>query len=256
MSGQSSSPARRRTVDELAAPYGNFLVPVPRAGFDVCAVCHSQVNIGYATCYPCNTATMALGQTVADAVAFVSLAPRRGQMARELYTYKDERLSDRLRARQVAGLGAVLWKWLSLHEPCLARAVGRDEFTMITTVPSTSGRNVHPLRDVVSRVVEGADLRYRDSLRVRRSDLDQRAQAVDRFACDSDLSGEHVLVIDDTWTTGAHAQSASAALKAASADSVGVLAIGRWINPGYRDTAEWLNRHQAGGWDWSTCCLD
>ena len=252
----SESPPRPRTVDEVAAPYENFLVRVPRQAVDVCTVCHSVVAVGYPTCYPCQQASWALGSAVADVTAFISLAPRSEQMARELFSYKDDRVQESQRTRMITGLGAVLWKWLARHEACVGRRFGIDHFDVITTVPSTSGRTDHPLRRVVAGVVTGTDARHEDLLVVRRLELGQRDHAADRYAATKTMTGRTVLVIDDTWTTGAHAQSASAALKAAGASGAAVVAIGRWLNPAFRDTGPWLNEHRKPGWNWDECCLE
>lgn len=40
----------------------------------------------------------------------------------------------------------------------------------------------------------------------------------------------HVLVVDDTWTSGAKVQSAAVALKDAGAAQVTALVVGRWCN--------------------------
>ena len=52
--------------------------------------------------------------------------------------------------------------------------------------------------------------------------------------------GRHVLLLDDTWTTGAHAQSAAAALRRAEARAVTVLVIARWLDPSWSPTAVFL----------------
>ncbi|MGB5113391.1 MAG: hypothetical protein WBO08_17940 [Mycobacterium sp.] len=44
--------------------------------------------------------------------------------------------------------------------------------------------------------------------------------------------GSHVMVIDDTWTTGGHALSVAKALKRAGAGKVSILAVARWLDPG------------------------
>ncbi len=102
--------------------------------------------------------------------------------------------------------------------------------------------------------------KHADLLAVARTDLDQREHAADRYKATRRLRGRNVLVIDDTWTTGAHAQSASAALKVAGAAAVAVLAIGRWFNPDYVTGdlrgASWLVAHREPGWDWGRCCLE
>ena len=253
----TTPPQRPRTVDQVAAPYENFLVRVPPAGVDVCAVCHSVVLAGQATCLQCQEAKWILGSATADVTAFVSMAPRGEQMARELFSYKDTRISDQQRTRMVAGLGAVLWKWLGRHERCVTNPLGIDGCDVVTTVPSTSGRHGHhPLVQVVGGVVTGSEERYEDLLVLQRPELDQRAHAVDRYAATREVTGRKVLVVDDTWTTGAHAQSASAALKTAGASGVAIVAIGRWFNPGYRDGGPWLAEHRRPGWNWDTCCVE
>lgn len=253
-----SSPPR--TVDDFAAPYVNFLVRVPAAGPGVCRVCHSIVGSSFSVCYPCNEANSTLGTGTANLAAFVSLAPVGEQFAHELITYKKPTVGGLDRQRKTVGLGAVLWKWLAVHERCMARPFGNQQFDLITTVPSTSGRADHPLRTVVAGLVVGSDARHADLLTVARMDLGQRAQAPDRYRAMRSLGGASVLVIDDTWTTGAHAQSASAALKAAGASRVALLAIGRWFKPSWNTPdatgVSWLAEHRRPGWDWQRCCLD
>lgn len=252
----SELPRRTRTVDQVAAPYGNFLVSVPPADLDTCAICHSAVYDGYSICFQCHEAIRVDGGGVADAVSFVSLAPAGGQLARELFTYKLDSVPFELRQPRLVGLAAVLWKWLSMHETCLEISAGVARFDRVTCVPSTSGRPLaHSLRDLVAGTVQGVGGRYDDLLTLGRTDLAQRDHAVDRYVATRPLGGESVLVIDDTWTTGAHSQSASVALKQAGASAVAVVAIGRWVDPGWRDNRTWLAGKQAAGWDWATCCI-
>jgi orotate phosphoribosyltransferase len=53
----------------------------------------------------------------------------------------------------------------------------------------------------------------------------------DKFIVDGAVTGQHVVVIDDVWTTGSNAQSASLALRRAGASAVSVIVIARWLNP-------------------------
>jgi predicted phosphoribosyltransferase len=69
-----------------------------------------------------------------------------------------------------------------------------------------------------------------------------------------DLDGESVLLVDDTWTTGANAQSAAGALKTAGAGSVAVLVIGRHVQESYKDNAARL-KELPRSFDWTTCAL-
>lgn len=246
---------RPRPLDDVTGPYENFLIPVPPAGDDVCRVCHTAVS-GWSTCYPCSQSAKIIGARSADAVTFVSLAPRGEQMATELASYKDPRTLVRLRQQKTLGLAAVLLKFLRHHEGCLAAHAGIDAFDIVTSVPSTTGRSPHPLAALAAMTIAGAPYRYRELLEVNRTDLDDREPAPDRYRSPEAVSGHRILVVDDTWTTGAHAQSASAALKSAGASKIGVVAIGRWFNPGYQDQSRWLRHHRAAGWDWLRCCLE
>lgn len=244
-----------RSIDDVAAPYGNFLVRVPAAGDDVCAVCRGYVN-GYPRCYQCNRALQVLGGRTADSVAFVSLAPRGEQLAHELVRYKNDRLGSVHQAGMEIGLAAVLWMWLRHHEPCLTRRLNIDQFDVLTTVPSSTGRITHPLRRLAAGLVSGTADRHQDLLTFSPTDVAHRAHTTNRYQAVMGLRGARVLVIDDTWTTGAHAQSASAALKIAGAVAVAVVAIGRWVNPGYGDNKAWLAKHRKPGWKWTECCLE
>lgn len=42
--------------------------------------------------------------------------------------------------------------------------------------------------------------------------------------------GRHVMVLDDTWVSGGHAQSVALALKRAGAAKVSILVIARWLD--------------------------
>jgi adenine/guanine phosphoribosyltransferase-like PRPP-binding protein len=50
------------------------------------------------------------------------------------------------------------------------------------------------------------------------------------------MDGKRILLIDDTLTTGATAQSAASALSNGGATVVGILTIGRMIKPSFRET--------------------
>jgi orotate phosphoribosyltransferase len=54
------------------------------------------------------------------------------------------------------------------------------------------------------------------------------------------VAGAGVLLIDDTWVSGASAQSAAAALKAAGARRVALVVLGRHVDPADPRSAEFL----------------
>lgn len=247
---------RPRTIDAVSAPFENYLLPVPAPAHDVCGTCHSSKFGDFPNCYPCHDARRQLPAR-ADAVASISLAPDNEQLARDFYAYKDQRLSSAIRRPLMVGLAALTYKWLRLHEACLAGAAGIREgtFDVITSVPSTSARaGTHPLVSALSEVVVGSKDRYADLLTVNRTDVGSREYVADRFRA-TVPPPSNVLVVDDSWVTGAKPQAAAAALKHAGASRVGVLTIGRWVNLGYEKNPDWLKDKRKPGWSWDSCCL-
>ncbi|SOD71197.1 hypothetical protein SAMN05892883_0762 [Jatrophihabitans sp. GAS493] len=182
------------------------------------------------------------------------MAPTREQVARDLYTYKRPTVPDGLRLPRLRGLSAVLWQWLSMHEACLANSVGIAQFDRITVVPTTSGRpGLHPLQVLVADIVVGSADRFEMLLLPGPVPVGQREFSPGRYVAARNLEGTSVLIIDDTWTTGAHAQSASIALKMAGAGPVGILCIGRWITLDYGDNRAWMESHRGRPWSWTSC---
>ena len=81
----------------------------------------------------------------------------------------------------------------------------------------------------------------------------------DRFEImDTVEQGAPVLLIDDTFTSGAHAQSAAATLCDAGAGPIAVVCLGRHFGLAsesrYRGAEEsYLQRARALGWSWTRC---
>ncbi|MET9099254.1 hypothetical protein [Streptomyces antibioticus] len=241
------------TVVGLSARYANFLVHPLLPGPGVCQICRGTANAGYPTCWQCQKARDVLGEGVADVVVPLSLALKGEQYANELWRYKNTAGPQQQHFRM--GLAAVLWRFLALHEGCIAYGCALAGFDTVTTVPSTSGRGYHPLRDMVAEIVGVTRERYRDLL-TPTSDASALARAVsaERYMS-SALWGESVLLIDDTWTTGNHAQSASAALKAAGAGSVATVVLGRHLNVNYGDTAVYVEQARLRRFTWQSCAI-
>ncbi|WP_157641159.1 hypothetical protein [Longispora albida] len=65
----------------------------------------------------------------------------------------------------------------------------------------------------------------------------RRALHPGQFTARDNLSGHRVILIEDTWVQGGHAQSAAHALKNAGADTVVIIAIGRWVD--YSGSDRW-----------------
>ncbi|MFD6140045.1 ComF family protein [Promicromonospora sp. NPDC060271] len=63
----------------------------------------------------------------------------------------------------------------------------------------------------------------------------------------------HVLLIDDSWVSGANAQSAASALKLAGAHDVSIFAVARVLKPTYEPTKRFLSEFGQRSFDPSIC---
>ena len=231
-------------VAELSASYANFMLG-PRQRPGVCSRCFDFIG-GAGRCYHC-----AQHARWVDVAAPISYSVGGEQLHHALTDYK--RLDGEPARYFMFGLAAVLWRHLADHERCLARAAGVDRFDLVTTVPSSDPerQQTHPLQELVGKRVGPARGRYERLL--SRTDADARPHQFNfnKYEAIRQVSGRSVLLVDDTWTTGANAQSAAAALKAAGADQVAAMVIGRYVNRTYGHNDRQLR--SLPPFDWHTC---
>ncbi|MEU8172262.1 phosphoribosyltransferase [Microbispora hainanensis] len=158
----------------------------------------------------------------------ISYAVKRTQHAYALAAYKGTVPSPEIQTT----LLNLLLLFITDHHRCVARAAHVDRWSHVAVVPSTRGRpGEHPLRLLI-----GNRLRLPRVRLTANSALppDLRSFHRERFSVSDtpdDFRGARVLLVDDTWTTGARVQSASHALKQAGAERVAAIVLGRHANP-------------------------
>jgi predicted amidophosphoribosyltransferase len=171
-------------------------------------VCRGVKGASFALCYRCQSHRERSEGLLADVVVPIAYSPRTGQHHYNLRAYKASPPS-----RQAQwNILALLLLFLRDHVSCIATAIGGYP-THLATVPSTRGRlGPHPLPALIGTrlglpVIAGtANPAY---------GADDREFHTDWFAVDAPAQSAPVraLVLDDTWTTGARAQSFAYALK-------------------------------------------
>jgi predicted amidophosphoribosyltransferase len=237
------------TVAELTALYSNFLFG-PRRGPGVCETCFNLTD-GYARCFSCSHTEQWL-----EAVAPISYSVAHEQLHHALAGYK--RAQQPVARRLQVELAAVLWRHLAAHEKCVARASGvkAERFELVTTVPSGDPQrdHLHPLPRLVGELTGPTRTRHRRLLRRSAKPVASRAFDAEKFEPVVPLDSEPVLLIDDTWTTGASAQSAAAALRSAGAGAVATVVIGRHVNREWGGNDRRLSA-LAMPYDWDLCPL-
>lgn len=224
----------------IAAPLLASSMAVPPSGSGVCGICHSSVD-GYDFCYPCNQARQFLLRNV-PVIVPISLEVEGEQLHHALKGYKDDRDSavrDRF-AYQLAALTEIFWR---NHQTCV------EPFDSVATLPSME-RNA--FEAVVHRSRRLAGL-YRPVLtRVGPSgthQLDATKYTVDS----SQVEGRRIVLVDDTFTTGATVFSAVRAIRDAGGTVEHVVVIGRYIKRAYRPSAELIERMRGRAWDVTEC---
>jgi hypothetical protein len=189
---------------------------------DSCVVCRGPAGAGYARCVQCDRHAALGGRLIADAVVPVSYAVRGSALTGCLWRYK---LETGAAAAAGTSLLALLLVFLHDHGGCVGRAsTGPPE--RLAVVPSGYGRpGAHPLlRLAAPRLrLPLAGLTLRPGAQGR--DLDTA-----RFTAGTEARGARILLLDDTWVSGASVQSAAAALKLAGAASVTAVVLGRYVN--------------------------
>lgn len=247
-----SGPELWTRLQHRVAVQTNYLRGVLPPAAGICAVCRGPAAAGFTRCYQCHQQHQLAHGRTADAVVPIAYAVKSSQHAHNLWAYK----SSPPVARAAADLSALLVVFLRDHGACLARIAG-GALTLWGSVPSTRGRpGPHPVEGLVRgavllpRLEAEADVRYR---------AEDREFHRDRFVVrtgDAALDGQRILVLDDTWTTGARTQSLACALKEQGAASVVTLVLGRHLNPSYGPAGPILDAIRDSRFDPDRCAAD
>jgi hypothetical protein len=123
------------------------------------------------------------------------------------------------------------------------------DWDVVTCVPSEHRVAMAPVVDKVRRFQGRSWDVLRTQPGVSGRDLDP-----DRFQVTADVSGQRVLLLDDTFTTGASLFSAVAALRRAGAEVVGPVVLGRHVRESYEPSQEMMRWLGDRIWDEHRCC--
>jgi hypothetical protein len=202
----------------------------------VCRVCCGPVVAPETVCFVCRWTAARLRLPLAPVVP-VRLCPLPGPLYTVLLGYKEAPATE-ARGR-FAGIVRVLTdEFLAVHARCLAAVTdGRPD--MILPVPSTARPDGSPLgrvpglADAVARRFPGAtwapEVLTRGPAPVAHMRPDRAAFAV--TAASGPMEGSRVLLLDDTYVSGARSQSAAAALRLVGVRAVVILVLGRVLRP-------------------------
>jgi hypothetical protein len=230
-----------------ATPPLSTAPPAPHTAPD-CEVCRGPVRTGFIRCYQCERHDLLGHGLLADAVVPISYAIRGAPFADDLWRYK---ASPTPAASARASLLALVLAFLADHGACVWRHAAMPPPTRLAVVPTGAGRpGPHPLLGLVSPY-----LRLPVCPLAIRSGRQGRDLDLCRFQAAPVPAGASVLLLDDTWVSGASAQSAAAALKLAGARHVAVVVLGRHLNPDDPAANRLLAVLNPARYDPSTCAV-
>jgi predicted amidophosphoribosyltransferase len=223
---------------ELILPLRGALVPIPAQPQDgVCSICHSSAKPGFSHCLPCAEAAAADPPEILP----ITLSVHGELIHSHLRNYKDSPTAG-VRSRMSLRLAALLATFMANHSRCVG------EWDYATCVPSATRVALQP---VVDRIQLFAG-RYRQVLT---SGPEAEARLIDpaRFAVSPDVRGHRILLLDDTFVSGASVFSAAGALRDRAARVVGPVVIGRHVQRGWPPSAELLSWITKRPWDETRC---
>ena len=196
----------------------------PRHGPDVCRMCFNLTD-GYERCYAC-----VHGGRCWTRWRRSPTASRANSCTTRWPATSGSPGPDRAALRVRAGRGPVALPRRARTVPGARRRSGLASTPSPRCLePARSATGDHPLH----RIVERTGGTGPGSLRASSAALGRtpsRTGSARQYEPAANCRRCSVLLIDDTWTTGANAQSAAAALKRAGAGAVAAVVIGRHVN--------------------------
>ncbi len=188
----------------------------------------------------------------------ISLYRVREQLHTVMKDYKRSP-SERVRERHRYQVAAILHRFLREHSKCIEQAAG-GTWDTVTIVPSKEPRTEpHPLEKAI-KLGKTLGALYRPLLAADQPETIDRVYGDSRgFKTVEDVTGKRVLLIDDTFTSGATFQSAASRLALDGATVVAGVVIGRVISTGdprYPAQDAFWEEQRSLDFSFDRCCLE
>jgi hypothetical protein len=239
------TPDERARVARLVRDQVGAIFRTVRRGQGICEVCAGPAS--GSLCGTCSWHRDRYGDRLADLVVPVAYAVRGQQSGHHMYGYKGDRSSseDNLRDVKFLARGAAY-----LHRNCIVAEVGRPWAAATFVCSQNRPGAEHPVSQIGDQVVnyDDASLLYKFQIETGPSiAVDRRDGPLpDRFVLPepwkTQVDGQHVLVVDDTWVSGRNSQSVAIACKDAGASEVTILCAARWLDRAYGGHPELIDR--------------
>lgn len=208
----------------LVTTAGGFLRNPVRQ--DTCVRCYTPLATGQ-MCADCQRhEKLGFGPDLVGVMTYAGYLEPISQSGYMMRGYKNPSIPKDSQWQTVALMAAL---GLRGHISCPGKILG-SPVTAWATVPSLPPKSsAHPLSEIVRLLARPGSVEI--VLQGSPSVTNPRGINAGHFSIAHGLAaGQHVLLIDDTWTSGGHVMSATAALRAAGSVSVSVLVFARWLS--------------------------
>lgn len=208
------------SVDPLGALSCACLAVKP-PGPGVCRICCGPSEGVCEMCSSCRRVEHGLGRML-EPVTAISLTTKATALYAALKQYKGR--ANHVSLRQRRRLADLVGSFIERHGACVAP----DGYDVTVAVPSLEhGLRPHPLEATLC-MAELGGRGLVDALFTGKGKIGRNPPDMGAYVCRRELvDGRRVLLVDDTYTTGAHLHSAAAALAQSGARSVHLLVVGR-----------------------------
>lgn len=252
--------ARIASIHGFAECYEN---PVHATDDDlVCERCTGIKTLS--GCYGCDRArryarNLPNGGALADRVICLSYACD-NQLQVSAYNYK-RALNEALRLpahKQMAGL---VWAFTAGHLECFLE-VSSIPPSLVAVVPSGDAERARLGNPKLRKLLDFCPPEWQEVMVRRTRSAEGRSMSVSSLELAEEshdvVPERHVVVFDDTWTTGASAESVAALMKQHGAAEVTILVVARWLNSGFDRYSAFRAAHHVPNpaWTPAICPID
>jgi hypothetical protein len=234
------------------------LTSVPPKNKGICRICHgpSGSMVPSNSCKSCKDRIHSVSwplQSVAPITTYwKDRAGGYGPIYPHLRDYKQDGASNELQL----DVAALIVRFLRTHKGCLEQHFGH--WTSIVVPPSTSAKRAGTMHPLEARLrATSLKSQFTDScLTLGSKHVENREASDRRYMTTRNVSGEKILLIDDTWVTGSRVLSAASRLALSGATVVGCVVVGRQIDPTWRhDDRSYWEMVTERPFQFSDCCL-
>jgi predicted amidophosphoribosyltransferase len=202
-----------------------YLSPIAHNGDDVCRMCRSGRLNTEALCGACVRRTDEIDLLCMHIIP-ISYYVTPSTLRDWMHDFKNH-TDGAVRDRAGKSVAAIFVRYLLEHRAALQTTLG--DWHDIVAVPSSHAPGSSPLVDAINTFApQLVDIQVAPL--VDGAKIDRRA-STHRFVATQEGSGRRVLLVDDTYTTGATVQSAAHTLRVAGFEVIAIICVARKINP-------------------------